>query len=193
MVDSTIEAEKPVQYPRDNRRFSEAPAWESVGSGWRQLHGNFRDLGYSIEWHDFTARHDLDWSRSFHPGSLEICLNVTGNGEVRAGRRSLELASSTSGFYAQNDSRLTALRRGGERHQFITIELSLLFLERHLMPGEKGMNPRVGKVFARAAREAAAVSEPVRLTSEHQQLVMSLRHPPVFAAAQRLWYQAKAM
>jgi AraC-like DNA-binding protein len=192
-VNSPVEVERPVRRRLEKSAFTEAPAWESVGNGWRQLHGNFRDLGYSIEWHDFSTKRDLDWSRSFHPGSLEICLNVAGHGEVQTGRRSLELAASTAGFYAQNDSRLTAIRRGGERHQFITIELSLPFLERHELSGERGVNSRLSKMFTDTARDTATVSEPVRLTSEHQQMVMNLRRPPVCAAAQRLWYQAKAL
>ena len=40
---------------------------------------------------------------------------------------------------------------------------------------------------------AVMVSEPIRLGSEQQQLVQSFRNPPVFQAAQRLWYQAKAL
>ena len=193
MVDLPAEAEKNAWKRRNESGFTEAPAWESVGDGWRPLHGSFRDLGYSIEWHDFTTKRDLDWSRSFHPNSLEVCLNVSGRGEVQAGRRSLELGLSTAGFYAQNESRLTAMRRGGERHQFITIELSLPFLERHAPPGERGVNPRLSRVFGGGGRDTAIVSEPIRLTSEYQQMIMSLRRPPVYAAAQRLWYQAKAL
>ena len=192
-VNLPVEAEKPDQKCRDRLGFTEAPAWESVGSGWRQLYGNFRDLGYSIEWHDFSTKRDLEWSRSFHPGSLEICLNFAGHGEVQAGRRSLEFGASTTGFYAQSNSRLTAMRRGGERHQFITVEFSLPFIERHALPCDRGVNPLLSRVFANTARDTATVSEPIRLTSEHQQMVMSLRRPPVYAAAQRLWYQAKAL
>jgi AraC-like DNA-binding protein len=193
IVDLQAEAKRNTRKRRDESVFTEAPAWESVGNGWRPLHGSFRDLGYSIEWHDFTTGKDLDWSRSFHPDSLEVCLNVSGHGEVQAGSRSLELAASTAGFYAQNESRLTAMRRGGERHQFITIELSLPFLERHAPPGERGVNSRLTKMFSGRRRETATVSEPIRLTSEFQQMIMSLRRPPVYAAAQRLWYQAKAL
>jgi AraC-like DNA-binding protein len=192
-VDLPAEVEKTTGKRRNEPVFSEAPAWESVGDGWRPLHGSFRDLGYSVEWHDFTTRKDLDWSRSFHPNSVEVCLNVSGHGEVQAGRRSLELATSTAGFYAQKESRLTAMRRGGERHQFITIELSLPFLERHALSGEQGVNPRLGRLFGKGGRDTATVSEPIRLGSEYQQMIMSLRRPPVYAAAQRLWYQAKAL
>ncbi len=193
IVDLPVEVEKTTRKRRNESAFTEAPAWESIGNGWRPLHGSFRNLGYSIEWHDFTAKNDLDWSRSFHPNSLEVCLNVSGHGEVQAGRRSLELTTSTAGFYAQNESRLTGMRRGGERHQFITVELSLPFLERHAPPGERGVNPRLSKMFTSRGRDTATVSEPIRLTSEHQQMIMSLRWPPVYAAAQRLWYQAKAL
>jgi hypothetical protein len=37
------------------------------------------------------------------------------------------------------------------------------------------------------------VSEPIRLSNEQQQLVLSFRRPPVFQAAQRLWYRAKVL
>ena len=61
---------------------SESAMWRAIGSGWRQLFGDFRGLGVSFEWHEFTPRENLDWSRSFHPESLELCLNLAGNGEV---------------------------------------------------------------------------------------------------------------
>lgn len=45
----------------------------------------------------------------------------------------------------------------------------------------------------KAGRPFAAVSEPVRLSSEQQQVAGSLRQPPVYAAAQPMWYEAKAL
>jgi AraC-like DNA-binding protein len=173
--------------------FSEMDVWKPFGHGWRKLHGSFRDAGYSVEWHDFTTSDPLDWSRTFHPGSLEICLNLSGSADVRAAGETLQLAPLTAGFYAQNDSSLTASRRGGERHQFITIELSLAFLERHLIAAERGLHPRVSQFLARRDRAPGMVSEPVRLSNDQQQLILSFRRPPVFLAAQRLWYQAKTL
>ena len=167
-------------------------ALKPFGHGWRKLHGSFRDAGYSVEWHDFTTTDPLDWSRTFHPGSLEICLNLSGNADVRAAGETLQLAPLTAGFYAQNDSSLTASRRGGERHQFITIELSLPFLERHLAAAEGGLQPRVRRFLARRDRAPGMVSEPVRLSHDQQQLARFPR-PPVFQAAQCLWYQAKTL
>lgn len=171
--------------------FSELGAWAGVGEGWQHLHGSFRELGYSIEWHDFTAVGDMDWARSFHPGGLEICLNLAGNATVRAGRERLDLAPLTAGFYLQNEAGLAAVRAGGERHQFITIELSFAFLARHLAPGESGLDARLAELSK--GNGTARVSEPIRLTNEHQQMIASLRRPPVYAAAHRMWYHAKAL
>jgi AraC family transcriptional regulator len=178
---------------RNGHAFSEIDVWKQFGQGWRRLHGNFREAGYSVEWHDFTAAARLDWSRSFHPGSLEICLNLCGHAEVRAAGQTLELAPLTAGFYAQSDSSLSAWRRGGERHQFITVELSLAFLEDHLAAGEGGLHPRVSRFLAGQDRASGMVSEPIRLSNEQQLLALSFRRPPVFQGAQRLWYQAKAL
>jgi AraC-like DNA-binding protein len=178
---------------RNGRAFSEMEVWKPFGPGWCKLHGGFRDAGYSVEWHDFTVTDPLDWARSFHPGSLEICLNLSGNADVRAAGQTLELAPLTAGFYAQNQAALAACRRGGERHQFITVELSLPFLERHLAAGDGGLHPRVSRFLARPDRAPGIVSQPVRLSHEQQQLALSFRRPPVFQAAQPLWYEAKVL
>ncbi len=176
----------------EEQNFSEAPGWKFAGEGWRRLHGNFRELGYSVEWHDFVPKSDLNWSESFHPESVEVCMNLTGEGEVKAGRDKLEFDSATTGFYLQNKPRLTGVRAGGQRHQFITIELSKNFLGQYFSPNEDGLHPKLESLLAGKPR-AAAVSESSRLTSEHQQVMMSLRKPPVFAEAQRLWYHAKVL
>lgn len=176
---------------RADGQFSESAAWAPFSAGWQHLHGSFRDLGYSIEWHDFTTRRDFDWSRSFHPDGVEICLNLSGLGAIEAGGEKLELAPLTAGFYLQSEPRLAGVRTGGQQHQFITVELSFAFLARHLAPGEQGLNSRLKNV--QKSKPAARVSEPYRMTAEHQQMVMSLRRPPVYADAQRLWYHAKAL
>jgi AraC-like DNA-binding protein len=171
--------------------FSESQAWAGIGDGWRHLHGSFRELGYSIEWHDFETVANLDWARSFHAGGVEICLNLTGTGWVRDNVRQLDLAPLTAGFYGQGQRMLSAERRGGERHQFITVELSSEFLSRHLIPNDAKLHSQLAD-FA-SGRLDAHVSEPIRLGSEQQQIIASLRHPPVYEAAQRMWYHAKAL
>jgi AraC-like DNA-binding protein len=171
--------------------FTEAGAWENIGEGWRPLHGSFRDLGYSVEWHDFDTADDLDWAGSFHPGGVEICLNLAGRAEVRAGGRQLEFSPLTAGFYLQSDTRLKGVRRGGERHQFITVEFSRDFVARHIVPKEPGLHPCLRTLFK--DRQGAAVSEASRLTTEHQQLIRALQQPPVNPASRRMWSHAKAL
>ena len=172
-------------------RFTESEAWQSVGEGWRQLHGNYRELGFSFEWHDFIAPREIDWAQSFHPGSIEICLNLSGHGSVSDGRQQLQFLPMTAGFYRQEAQGLRATRAVRERHQFLTIELSPSFLQKHFSGDEANLHPMVQGVFKNGG--ATALSDIIRLTAEHQQLIRSLRHPPVFASAQSIWYQAKAL
>jgi AraC family transcriptional regulator len=183
----------PVQTRRTERApsFSENSAWAAVGEGWRQLHGSYRELGFSFEWHDFTAPNVVDWGRSFHPGSVEICLNLAGHGVVMDGTSEIAFRPLTAGFYRQAEGRLSARRNAGERHQFLTIELSPDFLSAHLAENEANLSPIIQDVLR--GEDGIAISEPIRLTAEHQQLIGSLRHPPVFASAQRIWYQAKTL
>jgi len=173
--------------------FTEQAAWESVGGEWRQLSGNFRECGYSIEWHDFEADTDFDWSRSFHPEGLEICLNASGSAEVRAGTNALRLDGLTGGFYAQRRSRLKAVRHSGERHRFITIELSLPFLESQTLQDTTGLHPSLNRLLKHGSSINASVSESFRLSSAQQEILASLQQPPVNSAGRRMWYKAKAL
>src|SRR6266702_6240408 len=90
--------------------FSEASAWRDVGRGWQPLFGNFHGLGFSIEWHDFVARNELDWSASFHPGCVELCLNLEGHGFVESNGSRADFAPGSVGFYHRASELLTAKR-----------------------------------------------------------------------------------
>src|SRR4051794_10222945 len=90
--------------------FSEAPAWRDVGRGWQPLFGSFQGTGFSIEWHDFFARRELDWSASFHPGSVELCLNLEGHGFVENGGSRTDFTPGSAGFYYRASDVLTAKR-----------------------------------------------------------------------------------
>ncbi len=178
--------------PDPNAFEGEAAAWRAVGAGWRQLSGNFTDLGFSFEWHDFNSTQPPDWARSFHPGSLELCLNLSGNGEVRNGDARAAFAPRTAGFYLQGADPLSAARTPGETHQFITVEFRPDFLVRHLGGVREGLHPLVRHVASGGAVESG-VSAPSALTTRQRELVATLRQPPVLAGAQTLWYGAKAV
>src|SRR5438309_543170 len=61
---------------------AEQGAWRDVSGGWRPLYGDVEQLGVGVEWHDFHTERLLDWGRSFHPRSVEFCLNLGGHGTV---------------------------------------------------------------------------------------------------------------
>jgi AraC family transcriptional regulator len=172
--------------------FTERPAWDAVGAGWRHLHGSVSEAGVSFEWHDFKTHTEFDWGKTFHPGSVEVCLNLAGNGQVAFNGQSAEFTPLTVGFYRRGEQPLRASRQAEQRHQFLTVEMSFEFLRRHLGDFAPSLHPLVREVVARQS-ERSAVTEPRRLTSRQQQLLASLREAPVLAVAQKLWYQTKAL
>jgi AraC family transcriptional regulator len=168
----------------------EVAAWAAVGAGWRQLFGNFGSLGFSLEWHDFNASEPIDWARSFHPGSVELCLNLTGQGSVSCGAKSARFDNQSAGFYRQGKNPLTAVRLAEQNHQFITVELRADFLLRELGESREFLHPLI-QASLENEPAVSGISDPEPLTSRQRDLVMALRQPPVLAGAQRLWYGAK--
>jgi AraC-like DNA-binding protein len=173
--------------------FTERPAWLAVGDGWRHLHGSVRGAGVSFEWHDFkTADAEFDWGKSFHPGSIEVCLNLEGNGQVAFNKNEAAFMPLTVGFYRRGEQPLRATRLANQRHQFLTVEMSFEFLRRHLGDFVTSLHPLVRDAVS-GQSEKSAVVPTRRLTSRQQQLLASLREAPVLALAQSVWYQAKAL
>ena len=192
---------KPVKQPVETREdaefatapaFTERPVWNAIGEGWRHLHGSVRGAGVSFEWHDFKTHGEFDWGKSFHPGSVEVCLNLAGQGNISFNGAVAEFTPLTVGFYWRGEQPLRASRQAEQRHQFLTVEMSFDFLRRHLGDFAPSLHPLVREVVAGQSEKSAVVT-PARLTSRQQQLLASLREAPVLAAAQKLWYQTKAL
>jgi AraC-like DNA-binding protein len=176
----------------DGSAFTEAGAWRDVGAGWQPLYGHFRGMGFSIEWHDFFARKEVDWSASFHPQGVELCLNLDGHGFVESNGARAEFEPGTVGFYHQAGRALTAKRKAAERHKFLTVEFSCPFLAKHLAGTETMLHPLVKSAIEGCPCEHVSGTT-VKLTAGQHQLISTLRQPPVYAAAQPLWYQCKAL
>jgi len=177
---------------RDAAQFTEAGAWRDVGKGWQPLFGNFHGAGYSIEWHDFFAKREFDWAASFHPGCVELCLNLEGHGFVEGKNNRAEFTPGTAGFYHRENELLSARRAADEQHQFLTVEFSAPFLAKHLAGMESVLHPvALAAIENRPGNQVA--SSIVRLGAAQQQLIATLRQPPVYATAQALWYQCKAL
>ena len=172
--------------------FTERPAWRAVGDGWRHLHGSMSGGGVSFEWHDFKTNWEFDWGQSFHPGSIEVCLNLAGDGCVNFSKQGTAFTPLTVGFYRRGGQPLHATRQANQRHQFLTVEMSFDFLRRHLSDFVTSLHPLVRDVIC-GQSEKSAIASTTRLTSRQQQLLASLRDVPVLALAQAVWYQAKAL
>ncbi len=169
---------------------AEAAIWQPVTGGWRQVHGSFCELGVSIEWHDFQVAAPLEWSRSFHPDSLELCLNLSGQGAIQGKESVIHFEPLTAGFYSPGKNTLQAWRPAGQRHQFLTVEFSAPYLKEHLAACDGALHPLV-EGFLGKRPCPAGLGEIHRLTTAQEQLVAHLLHPPVFQGARRLWYQSK--
>jgi AraC-like DNA-binding protein len=156
------------------------------------LFAGFRERGFSVEWHSFQCPFQFDWARSFHPRSLEICLNLAGRGRLGRGPTAVELAPRSTVFYWCGDTPPEAWRLPADRHEFFTVELSQPFLARRLSGHEPGMHP-LARALLRGTDTGSAVAETAELGPELERFAEGLRHPPSLQAARALWYESRVL
>ena len=168
----------------------ENSAWAQVKEGWRQLYGSFPRQGVSVENHEFRATTPVDWGRSFHRNSVELCLNLRGTGTVKDGRTEARYQPHTVGFYCNANADLEARRAAGETHSFITVELSRQYVETQVHSMEDDLHPALRRWLINQGGSAAAVGA---MSPGQEVTFQALRQPPVPVAAQKLWYQAKTL
>src|SRR5215472_4544514 len=142
---------------------AEQAAWRELKDGWRPLYGDVDKIGVAIEWHDFRIEHAFNWGRTFHPNSLEFCLNLNGHGAVGAGGTRSDYLPGNCGYYAVTDEPLPASRRAHDHHQFVTLEFSREHLRNQLVQNEADLEPEIRRILFGSK------------------------------AAQVLWYQGKAL
>jgi AraC-like DNA-binding protein len=168
----------------------ESNAWAQVKEGWRQLYGSFSREGVSVENHEFRSSRPIDWGRSFHRNSVEVCLNLRGTGVVKDRRSQVSYLPHTVGFYCNAEADLEARRNPGEVHSFITVELSRGYVETQVESMEDALHPALRGWLANRSGSAAAVGA---MSPGQEVTFQALRQPPVPVAAHKLWYQAKTM
>ena len=173
-------------------RLREATVWQPIGGIWRQLYGGFYDQGVSVEWQEFELTQAFEWSRSFHPESLELCLNLAGHGAVGCEDGVLNFEPLTAGFYLPRAQALQAWRDAGQAHRFLTVEFSSRFLRQQLSKCDGALHPLV-EGFVRNDPPRGRLGEIHRLTAAQEQRLAHLQTPPVLQGARSLWYQAKAL
>jgi AraC-like DNA-binding protein len=172
---------------------AEQAAWREVKGGWRPLYGDVDKIGVAIEWHDFRIERAFNWGRTFHPNSLEFCLNLSGHGAVGGvgGARS-DYLPGNCGYYAVADVPLPASRRAHDHHQFVTLEFSREHLRNQLAKNEADLEPEIRRIlFGKKEENMVAPARP--MTMQQRSVVASLTEPPVTKAAKVLWYQGKAL
>lgn len=168
---------------------AEVEAWREIRDGWRPLYGDVDRNGVAVEWHDFRTPRAFDWGKTFHPRSLEFCLNLEGRGAIGS---KTEFGPGNSGYYAVGDQPLTASRRAHDRHQFVTLEFARNHLRKQFAASEDDLETDIRRVIFEDRQ--SNVIGPVRPMSMQQRAVVaSLSEPPVANAARALWYEAKSL
>lgn len=147
--------------------FSERPAWQPFAAGWTQLHGSVATWGASFEWHDFKTHGPFDWGQSFHPQSIEVCLNIEGEGTVGSSGAEMSFLPMTAGFYRPGQQPLHGRRLANQRHRFLTVELSFDFLRQHLGGFVTSLHPLVREAVG-GASETCGTRPVTRLATRHQ-------------------------
>jgi AraC family transcriptional regulator len=171
---------------------AEQGAWREI-AGWRPLYGDVDKIGVAVEWHDFRTGRAFDWGRTFHPRSVEFCLNLSGRGAVAAsGRARSEYLPGNSGYYAIGSEPLSASRQANDRHQFVTLECSRKHLQKQFVQNEADLEPEIRRIIF-DDKDEALVAPTRPMSIEQRAVVASLTEPPVAKAAQILWYQSKAL
>ena len=175
---------------------AENGVWRNIQGDWRQLFGSFSKEGVSVEFHQFRSEKELDWSRSFHTGSLEICLNLQGNGVLRTGKdETLIGVRSVACYLPATGEKFVATRRPNEHHHFVTVEMSREFLRSRLGAASVALAVPVRAFLEGKARETPvyAVVEPMSMAV--QTIARALAEPPLNGAspAGRVWYESKVL
>lgn len=169
---------------------AEEAVWSNVHGEWRPLNGSFFEGGVSIEWHDFRVDTDMDWSRSFHPGCLEICLNFSGSGSLEDGAVVRRIEAGQVALYTTHPGRPKASRPAGALHRFLTLEMGRDFLRTHF--GDQ--LPRLKEPVRRFIESKGAPPPWLEIGPLPSSLLstrMELLQPPVSEGARAIWYRGK--
>lgn len=171
-------------------RAVEFVTWKQIDGEWRHVFGDFHKKGASLEWHDFSLKEELDWAKSFHSGSLEVCLNFSGDAMFQYGKNGMVLRAEQVGIYTTTTAeRIPAFRGASQRHRFFALEFTPSYLRHEFQQVMDGLLPEI-----RAFCEEKNVSPQLWMDVMPGQLLGLRAHlldPPVSPAAHPVWYQSK--
>ena len=104
----------------------EPPFWQRAGVLWRQLAGTFSRDGFSLRRARLQPPADLNWANSFHPASVEICLNLHGSGWVIAEGARVPTSAPYCRLLCHQRRPPEAQRLAGQHHRFLSVEFPRL-------------------------------------------------------------------
>ena len=171
---------------------TEESAWAAIDGLWRPLYGSFAEQGVSVEWHDFQLDRDLDWARSFHPGSLEICLNYYGHARLYDGTAARELAPGMAALYTTRRNAPRAHRIAGTPHRFLTVEITPAFL-RSECQSQLDLLKAPLRRFLEASEDVPPFLEICALNTALLAVRGAFLEPTVPASAVPMWHRAKVL
>ncbi len=170
----------------------ESGAWKRIVGDWRQIFGNFEAGSVSLEWHDFSVPVELDWSRSFHPQSLEVCLNFSGDAMFMLGTHGRAMRAEHVALYTTTSERIAAIRSPGQQHRFFSLEVGVDYLQREFQAVMDAVRPEL-----RSFCETGGKAAPDLRIEPMPTPLLGLRHlllePPVTPSAYPIWYHSKIM
>lgn len=167
--------------------FSEAEVWSAADGRWQRVFGDFAAQGVSVEWHDFAVKRPLEWQKSIHPESLEVCVNFDGSGSFL--NRGSETAFASGSVFWYSEAGVPRARRvPGARHRFLTIEMT----RRWLADALGGAADLCSDDLRRFLEEGGSVSPcTARLSASVRRAAEEMVRPPVPETLQGVWYRAK--
>jgi AraC-like DNA-binding protein len=118
-------------------------------------------------------------------------LNLDGHAEFSVAGKNRELSPGDAAFYFSGRQPISARRLPGQRHQFVTVEISKEFLKRRVSNLNEGLHPQISSILTN--ENTSAISEARKLTAEQQRMVSILRNSPAPSAARAVWFEGKVL
>lgn len=145
-----------------------------------------------MEWHDFECEKTLDWSQSFHPGSLEICINLQGCGTIRGRSAQTTVVNPQSvAHYAFEVDGIQADRHAAQRHKFLTVEMSRPWLANTMRGHEKNLSREVRGFLDGGKRASGTCGLP--LAPRVKRSAEEMLRPPIEGPGASVWFHAKIL
>lgn len=139
------------------------------------LYGSLCVEGMTADWHNLSSRSDEERPQETGPTAcgLSLCLNLSGHGSVQGESGSFVFAPHEVFLYNTDSGRMQIKRREKERHRYLSIGFSSVFLRDQLGVCLQSLHPGV-RAFLCATPVWADPVPPEPLAAGHRHLLAQL-------------------